>query len=133
MDLISQLKQQREEYLKSSENELVKLSLEIASRVVRQKIEKDDKMILRNVRQALKCLLDKGRIVLRLNPADFEIVSKNCEELRSTEGLKELILEEDNQVTRGGCLIHSELAHIDARVETQLESIGKALLNARQT
>lgn len=128
LSLIEELKKQREEYLKSVEKEMVRLSLEIAFKVIQQKIERDEKIILKNLRHALKHLLDKGRIIIRLNPADLEIVSKHSKEIKSAEGLKELILEEDSKVTRGGCLIHSELGHIDAQIETQLEMIGKALL-----
>lgn len=111
---------------------MVRLCLEIASKVIRQRIEQDDKVILKNLRHALKHLLDKGRIIIRLNPADLPIVSKHCKEIKSTEGLKELILEEDSKITRGGCLIYSELGHIDARIETQLESIGQALSQVTQ-
>ena len=128
LSLIEELKKQREEYLKSVEKEMVGLSLEIASKVIQQKIEQDEKVILKNLKHALKHLLDKGRIIIKLNPADLEIVSKHSKEIKSAEGLKELILEEDSKVTRGGCLIHSELGHIDAQIETQLEMIGKALL-----
>ena len=128
LNLIEELKKQREEYLKSVEKDMVRLSLEIASKVIQQKIERDEKIILKNLKHALKHLLDKGRIIIRLNPADLEIVSKHSKEIKSAEGLKELILEEDSKVTRGGCLIHSELGHIDAQIETQLEMIGKALL-----
>ena len=132
LSLIEELKKQREEYLKTVEKDMVRLSLEIASRVIQQKIERDEKIILKNLRHSLKHLLDKGRIVIRLNPADMETISKYSEELKTAEGLKELILEEDSKVTRGGCLIHSELGHIDARIETQLEIIGKALLEVTQ-
>jgi len=128
LSLIEELKKQREDYLKSVEKEMVGLSLEIASKVIQQKIEQDEKVILKNLKHALKHLLDKGRIIIRLNPADLEIVSKHSKEIKSAEGLKELILEEDSKITRGGCLIHSELGHIDAQIETQLEMIGKALL-----
>ena len=128
LSLIEELKNQREDYLKSVEKEMVGLSLEIASKVIQQKIEQDEKVISKNLKHALKHLLDKGRIIIKLNPADLEIVSKHSKEIKSAEGLKELILEEDSEVTRGGCLIHSELGHIDAQIETQLEMIGKALL-----
>jgi len=128
LNLIEELKKQREDYLKSVEKEMVGLSLEIASKVIQQKIEQDEKVISKNLKHALKHLLDKGRIIIKLNPADLEIVSKHSKEIKSAEGLKELILEEDSEVTRGGCLIHSELGHIDAQIETQLEMIGKALL-----
>src|SRR4030066_14939 len=107
--------------------DMVVLSLEIAAKVIQQKIEQDEKVISKNLKHALKHLLDKGRIIIKLNPADLEIVSKHSKEIKSAEGLKELILEEDSEVTRGGCLIHSELGHIDAQIETQLEMIGKAL------
>ena len=41
ISLIEELKKQREEYLKSVEKEMVRLSLEIASKVIQQKIERD--------------------------------------------------------------------------------------------
>ena len=131
--LMEDLRQQRVEYIKSAEKDLVSLSLEIASKVIRRRIEQDDKVILKNLRHALKHLLDKGRIIIRLNPADLSIVSKHCKDIKSAEGLKELILEEDSKITRGGCLIYSELGHIDARIESQLELIGQALSGAAQT
>lgn len=132
LDLIEELKKQREEYLKSVEKDMVGLSLEIASKVIQQKTKQDEKVILKNLKHALKHLLDKGRIIIRLNPADLEIVSKHSKEIKSAEGLKELILEEDSKVSRGGCLIYSELGHIDAQIETQLEMISKALLEVTQ-
>lgn len=132
LSLIEELNKQREEYLKSVEKEMVGLSLEIASKVIQQKIKQDEKVILKNLKHSLKHLLDKGRIIIRLNPADLEIVSKHSKEIKSAEGLKELILEEDSKVSRGGCLIYSELGHIDARIETQLELIGKALIEVTQ-
>jgi flagellar assembly protein FliH len=132
LGLIEELKKQREEYLRSVEKDMIGLSLEIASKVIQQKIKQEEKVILKNLKHALKHLLDKGRIIIRLNPADLEIVSKYSEELKVAQGLKELILEEDSKVTRGGCMIHSELGHIDARIETQLEIIGKTLLETTQ-
>ncbi len=129
-NLIEELTRQKKDYLKSAEKELVRLSLKIASKVIQRKIETDKKFILSNLRHILKLLSDKSRIVIRLNPADLETVSRFSQEQKSSEGIKELVLEEDEGISRGGCLVSSESGHIDGQIETQLEIIGKALLEA---
>jgi flagellar assembly protein FliH len=128
-NLIEELTRQKKGYLKSAEKEIIRLSLKIASKVIQGKIETDKKFILSNLRHILKLLSDKSRIVIRLNPADLEVVSKFSKEQKSSEGIKELVLEEDEGISRGGCLVSSESGHIDGRIETQLEIIGRALLD----
>jgi flagellar assembly protein FliH len=44
------------------------------------------------------------------------------------DSVKEIVIEADGKVERGGCIIESELGNIDARISTQFALIEEALL-----
>jgi Flagellar biosynthesis/type III secretory pathway protein len=45
------------------------------------------------------------------------------------DSVREIVIESDNKVERGGCIIESDLGNIDARLSTQFELIEEALLS----
>jgi flagellar assembly protein FliH len=50
--------------------------------------------------------------------------------MASISGLKNLTVEENSGITRGGCLVESELGQVDATIESQLEEIREKILRA---
>ena len=44
--------------------------------------------------------------------------------------MKNLSILEDSQVEPGGCVVETNLGYVDARIETKLELLEKALIKA---
>jgi flagellar assembly protein FliH len=72
---------------------------------------------------------DQNRITIRVHPFDFETVMAEKQTLQAILG-REMGMEirGDIGVGAGGCVIETEYGAIDARIDTQLETIKSALL-----
>ena len=73
-------------------------------------------------------IIKKSKIILRVNPEDFEYIERLRPEFFARfEELKSITATSDPSITRGGCFLETPYGDVDARVETQLERIYKSL------
>ncbi|WP_238546101.1 FliH/SctL family protein [Tumebacillus flagellatus] len=118
----------RRQFLADSEPLIVDLACQIASKIMHRESEIDRSWVLDVVRAALEEINDSGKIEVRVHPDDFERVRDNREFLRKeVPGQTELIVIPDRGVTAGGCVLHTSFGNVDARIDTQLEEVRKAL------
>lgn len=123
--------EERESFFAHIEPQVVKLSVEIAEKILRHEISSNSEAVLSTVRAALRQLKDKESVKLRVNPADREVVASNRDALReSVDGIRSLEVIEDRRVDRGGCIAESAGGGIDARIAGQLSEVMRALQEA---
>ncbi|NOT13629.1 MAG: flagellar assembly protein FliH [Methylococcaceae bacterium] len=108
------------------ERELVKLSIGIATQIIRREIKLDPGQIIASVREAINVLpLSSQKIQLYLHPEDAELV-------RSTLCLDEMstawAVVEDPLITRGGCKVDTDVSRIDATIESRLAAVVAFIL-----
>lgn len=108
------------------DDDLVKLALEIAKKVVRREVSIDREIALTLVQVSLKRLQDRTIAEVHLHPQDYAYVEANREKLKF-RGSVELIA--DDSISIGGCLIHTETGDIDARLKSQFDEISHGLLD----
>jgi len=117
----------REKMFQNLEPQVVKLVFNIVEKVIGQQLKDGDAAIIGVVRQALDAALGQ-KIIVRVNPADFEKVkAQEVLLLSKVEPSKAVSFKEDDQVKMGGCVVESEVGTIDAQLETQIGAIKKAL------
>lgn len=115
------------------EKELVKLSIGIATQIIRREIKLDPGQVIAAVREAIKVLpLSSQKISLYLHPEDAELV-RSALSLGTTHGAEKIVslderssawkIVEDPLITRGGCKVNTEVSHIDATVENRLATV----------
>ena len=105
---------------------MLKLVIAVARKVVRREVAMDRDVILGILREAVKNVLDRDRIKIRLNPQDHERVSKLTPALiAGFEGIRSIVLEADEGISAGGAVIETAFGEIDATLEQQLEEILK--------
>ena len=71
------------------------------------------------------------KLAVRLSPDDFRLL---MQESLDTHWLARpgVELQPDEQVSLGGCLVHTDSGQLDAGLETQLRALRQVLLQARQ-
>ncbi|MDQ1258019.1 MAG: flagellar assembly protein FliH, partial [Candidatus Hydrogenedentes bacterium] len=112
----------------SLEPEVVKLVRQIAEALIHREVQTDPELIHRTVRKALSAILDRERLVVRVNPVDLEALRSNKVALLDEfDGVEVLDVEADPSIAPGGCVVDSELMHVDARIKTQLKRVLAAL------
>lgn len=123
---LEELKALRRNLLIGSEREVVRLSLEVAKKVVKREVCVDEELILALVKVALSRLADQSVITVRVNPKDCQSILHFRESPGHRDSWHDGIkLVEDPLITRGGCLIETDSGVIDARVEEQFREIEK--------
>lgn len=123
--------EQRQHLSADLDHVIVELSLSIAERIIRKEVSLDKSIIRETIRDSLKYIDDHERIVIRVNPEDWQNVKAYEDEIRSfTNELKILQIQEDDHVESGGCVIESNTGMMDAQIKTQLEEIARNLSDA---
>lgn len=126
-DLYVQCIKERTKLIEDTEPELAKLSIGIAEKIIGLEVTTSGDVIMGVVKEALSGMKDREEVKIHVNPDDYHIVNNDRSSLmRMVEGLKDFELVTDNKVTRGGCIIETNLGNIDARLETQLAAINLA-------
>ena len=128
--LLEHIKIQKENILRDSEQAVLRLSLALSSKIVGNTVEIKPEIVLEVVKKAIQHLVDKNKVVLKVNPKDCQLVKSHHQQLLATiDGIKNLEIEEDIRVKPGGCLIETDSGNVDARLETQMQVLREALLD----
>lgn len=122
-----QLQEWKQRFYDQAEAEIIRLVLTIAEKVIGKMVTEHKAAIQGIVRQAIESSLG-DRIVVRLNPEDFRVITAADFEFRELlDRTKRLLFKEDAAITKGGCVVETEVGTIDAQLETQMKAIRKAL------
>ena len=117
----------KETFFVNAEPEVIKLSMSIAEKVIGKLALDNTELIKTVVRQAIERTLG-DRIVIKLNPLDHQNIDQLDPQFReSLDKTKRIAFRDDESIGQGGCIVESEVGTIDARLETQLNAIKKAL------
>ncbi len=120
--------EERRRYLFEAEPMIVDLALEVAKKVMLRESSADRSVVIEVVRAALEEIHDGGKVEVHVHPDDHEIVQQSRERLRkAVPGQTELLIIKDGSVEAGGCVVCTAFGNIDARIDTQLEEVRKAL------
>jgi flagellar assembly protein FliH len=110
--------------------EIVDLSLDIARKIIHRKIEQDREIIVSVVREAIHRLGREEKMLVRVNPADYDTMISNMDMLREETRLRDVTVEPSASISPGGCTIETPSGEVDARIEEQIKEIGDAITTA---
>ncbi|ASS75650.1 hypothetical protein CIG75_12055 [Tumebacillus algifaecis] len=120
--------EERRRYFAQAEPMIVDLALEVAKKIMIRESSVDRSFVVEVVQAALDEMHDSGKVEVRVHPDDHAVVQQNRERLRKdVPGQAELLIIKDHSVEAGGCVVCTSFGNIDARIDTQLEEVRKAL------
>lgn len=126
--ILQQAYQAKEQIIQEAEPFVVSLSSAIAEKIIDQQLSLDPDLVLNMVHKQLSRKRENGQITLCVAPQQFAFIHAAREELSlAIDSQAELIIVPDASVKDYGCVIRSSLGSIDARINTQLEELKKAL------
>lgn len=115
----------KERIMEEAEPEVIRMVMDIAQKVIGRELEKG--AVVDVVKKAIAESLGQ-KVVVRVHPADFEKLKNEQAALLEAAGATRTVsVREDEGVSAGGCIVETELGTVDARLETQIQAIRKAL------
>ena len=122
------MQEARQSFLESLEPQVVELAILIAGRVLEREAETDTELLQRTVRRALEKIADRQELRIQVHPDDVKALREHkIALLEEFDGLQELVVEANAEVTPGGCIVESQLMQVDARLETLLANVLEEL------
>ena len=130
--LLESLDEGRRELFRRHEQELIDLALEIASKVVADRIERDDEAFMRIFRKAVEGLSGQKVVRLRVSERELQFATAHADYLRAMiPDAEKLEIQLIEGAPHGTLIVDTEDDNIDASAEKQLEAIGQALEDVR--
>jgi len=127
--VVAKLNQFYDKMFVEHREEIAKLSVEIARKILVRKVENGDYEIESIVKEALKNAPTRQDVVVHLNPQDLVHCQKAQQDGQGGDlvGVKFV---SDPNIGRAECLLESPKGIIESLIDKHLEQIGKALEKA---
>jgi flagellar assembly protein FliH len=123
------LKGELSEIYQNEEQELLKLSLAIARKIVDNEIETNPEIVLTVVKNSLNLLNERKKAKILVNAQDWTLVKNNITNLNiKTELPDDLEIISSTAIKPGGCRVESPGGSIDAAIDTQFDEVKRRLL-----
>lgn len=127
-EMLAAARQSRDDYIARNEPALLQLAVRIAEKLIGEELSASPEKIVTVVREALCSVARAKSVVLQLHPADAAVLEEHMSVLRGAAGPKrEIEIVSNASLARGDCVIESDIGIIDARLETQLRNMERAL------
>jgi flagellar biosynthesis/type III secretory pathway protein FliH len=116
-------------YARQHQQDFLRLSVRIAEKILGEALRENPERLLSVVQQALRNLSRERRLTIEVSPGQSVLLERHRASLEARLGSEcSLRIVDSPDVAIGGCLLRSELGTIDARIETQLQLLERALL-----
>jgi flagellar assembly protein FliH len=125
---LKHLSELEDEIVRRNRQAMIDLALEIASRLLRERVEAGDPVAARVLTEALDLLPSGHTLRAHVHPDDVDAVRRDLADLLERRGVE---LAADDDVGRGGCIVESPGGTIDASVGTALSELREAAEGAR--
>lgn len=127
--LAEQFARQRDRYFQAVEQEVVKLALAVAARILRREAQTDPLLLMGAVRVALGQLAASTEVRLRVPPADLDLWTEAMA-LLPNMGSKPLVVPGD-AMRVGECVLETRMGAADLGIPGQLAEVERSFFGRR--
>jgi flagellar assembly protein FliH len=119
----------RDRHLAGLEPHAIQIALSAAKQIVGEEMSISPERAGAIVAPLMTRLRRASVLTLRLHPEDTAFVQRHVSELlANSKSSAQVQVEGDQAIARGGCVVVSDIGTLDARVESRLELMGRAVL-----
>lgn len=125
----------KDKILDQAEDGIIQLIIEISKKLVCRELSENPETIITIIKESIKSAKIGNEIVIKINPNDLKVFEEHGIEL--IEHFKSLTfgksvdlrVEEDSELSQGGCMVITNTNILDMTFETRLESLISAISN----
>jgi flagellar assembly protein FliH len=112
----------------------VDLAFQLAEKIVSGAIEAQPERVLDVVRGGLRCLIERERVQILVNPDDLGLVRGAMDALASElGGVDHIEVQEERRIGRGGAIVRTPAAQVDASLKTKLDRAREVVMAELQS
>jgi flagellar assembly protein FliH len=127
-DAVLKMDAVKTELYRDAERHAIKLALTIARKIVLREVCIDEGMILRVLGEALKKAGDHKEVHVKMNRADLQNIKGAGIDIEGLiNGDRDVYFEPGDGLRKGECVVETPFGDIDARIESQLQTIEESL------
>ena len=117
------------DYLMQAEEDIVSIAMTAVERILPQHFIDVPQMVLPILRDAILRVKDQKEVIVHVPPDSYDFVLMARDELRGllTAGDTNLTITSDEAMKPGDCLVETPNGSVDARLQTQIEQLKKAV------
>ena len=128
--VLQRIEESKKTIFSNADHILLQLCTRIAKKILSSEISIRQDVILAVLKKALTYVADRERLVIRVSPGDLETVSGRKDFwIPVAERLKDIIIEADERIERGGCIVESNSGVVDARLGVQFGELTELIEN----
>ncbi|MDE3074986.1 MAG: hypothetical protein KGJ86_06110 [Chloroflexota bacterium] len=124
--IVDQATELHDEMLHEAETEMVALSLEIARKIIQGEVRTNPEVVKRVLAAAVQRINGSPRVTIKVNPADVQRITEHWASAYGPNYRdKQWLIEGDESVAPGGCVLETRYGSLDAQIGSQFEEIQK--------
>ncbi|MBI4595141.1 MAG: hypothetical protein HY730_02055 [Candidatus Tectomicrobia bacterium] len=127
---LKELAQLKEIFWEKHHKDILKLIFAMVKKIIIIEASVSQQIVLRVINKAISEAISREEIKVRINPEDYAFALQSRPEiLKLFDGIKTLVFEKDESISKGGCIIETKFGDIDARQEQQLEELKRTFVD----
>ncbi|MBI5683228.1 MAG: hypothetical protein HZC45_08745 [Deltaproteobacteria bacterium] len=131
LSVIDELSYFKDKYYADKEMEIIDIIVKTAEKVIQTELSINMDIVVNITKSAINAMVTSERLTVKLNPDDIEyLLSSRPDFLKNLQDARGFIVEGDNNVGKGGCIVESNHGEVDARIEEGLKIVGKEMREA---
>ncbi len=130
-EMIKTIESEKQKIITRYEDELIKLSLEIAEKIIRHEVDTKDDIISGIIKNAIKDYRNEEWIKLSLSEKDYEVIVQGDKELidEIKKISKDVKIEVLDELQKGSAIIETADGIVEASIDTQLKNLKEMVLS----
>ena len=110
------------------ERDAFRFALAVAGKIIKRDVAGGDATAVRQVQEALRRVVGVDAVKIRVHTSDEQVIRDHRPAiLAGAEAVREFIVEADESVEPGSCIVECASGNVDARWTTQLRQVENAL------
>lgn len=128
-DLNEKLRREERTMLAEMGPQVVQLAVGVAEKILHCELEQDGSTVRATVDAALRKLTERERVTIRANPADVELLKEfKIDVAKTFEDVNEVRVVADENITRGGCIVETDMLRVNGDIAAQLDEVRQQLM-----
>jgi flagellar assembly protein FliH len=95
-----------------------------------REVQAEGSWVVATVQQALGEMIDPAKVEIYAHPQEIPLLTSHRHELQAQlNASSELQFVPDSNIEKGGCIVRTKHGAVDARIDTQVNEVKRALLD----